>query len=603
MTVIAAVFVTAAFMRFIKYKITIILEGFVFMASVVNLLTALGENFYLVVIACVEILVAVILVAVFAGKKGLGEKTTEAKGSEKIFLKEMQRFEDETNLLLRLSDLMPVYFSGKMEDIIGVTVDELKNDISNMGSFIKDRNLGLKYWNEYRSWNGEGCFKRKIVTKNEKYILLCIRRSGDKLYDMVSFRDITRFEKEVESYEKRLHMAEEASRSKTTFLSRMSHEIRTPMNGITGMITLAKSKMDKSSPALQYLEKADELSDHLLSIINDILDMSRIEAGKVELEKRVISLKALGQKLYDMFAKNLDARGIKYQVNFEGLMVDYVIGDELRISQVIINFLSNAVKFTNEGEIIVTFRQMMLKDNTVDLMIRVHDTGVGMSSEFINRIFRPFEQEGVDTARKYGGTGLGMAITDQLVKLMGGEIIVESTVGKGSDFSVFLSLPVAEEYELKQEKAAEAKEEKPEVSTENSFKGRRILVAEDNEINAMIAKEILEDMGAEFDLAENGKIAVEKFETNPENYYDFILMDVQMPVMDGRSAAKKIRTLSRKDAASIPIFALSADAFVEDERLSAESGMNGHYAKPIDFVQLQKSIGQFLYEKENGERK
>ncbi len=573
------------------------------MASVANLLNALGEHFYLVIAACVEILAAVILVAVFAGKKGSVEKTVEAKGSEKIFLKEMQHFEDETNVLLRLSDLMPVYVSGKIEDIIGITADELKNDISNIVNLIKDKDLGLRYWNEYRSWNGEGCFKREFAMKNGKYVLLCIRRSSDKLYDMASFRDITRFANDAENYEKRLRMAEEASRSKTTFLSRMSHEIRTPMNGITGMLTLAKSKMDKSSPALQYLEKADELSDHLLSIINDILDMSRIEAGKVELEKKVLSLRALGQKFYDMFAKNLDARGIKYQVNFEGLMVDYVIGDELRISQVIINFLSNAVKFTNEGEIIVTFRQMMLKDNTVDIMIRVHDTGVGMSSEFINRIFRPFEQEGPDTARKYGGTGLGMAITDQLVKLMGGEIIVESTVGKGSDFSVFLSLPVAEEYELKQEKTAEAKEEKPEVSTENSFKGRRILVAEDNEINAMIAKEILEDMGAEIDLAENGKIAVEKFETNPENYYDFILMDVQMPVMDGRSAARKIRTLSRKDAASIPIFALSADAFVEDERLSAESGMNGHYAKPIDFVQLQKSIGQFLYEKENGERK
>lgn len=573
------------------------------MTSVANLLTVLGEHFYLVAVACVEILAAVVLAAVFSGKKGLREKITEAKGSEKIFLKEMQHFEDETNVLLRLSDLMPVYISGKIEDIIGITADELKNDISNVVNFVKDKDLGLRYWNEYRYWNGEGCFKREYAMKNGKYVLLCIRRNSDKLYDMVSFRDVTGFVNETESYEKRLRMAEEVSRSKTTFLSRMSHEIRTPMNGITGMLTLAKNKMDKNSPALQYLEKADELSDHLLSIINDILDMSRIEAGKVELEKKVLSLRTLGQKLYDMFAKNLDARGIKYQVNFEGLMVDYVIGDELRISQVIINFLSNAVKFTNKGEIIVTFRQMMLKDNTVDLMIRVHDTGVGMSSEFINRIFRPFEQEGVDTARKYGGTGLGMAITDQLVKLMGGEIIVESTVGKGSDFSVFLSLPVAEEYELKQENAAEAKEEKPEVSTENRFKGRRILVAEDNEINAMIAKEILEDMGAEIDLAENGKIAVEKFETNPENYYDFILMDVQMPVMDGRSATKKIRTLSRKDAASIPIFALSADAFVEDERLSAESGMNGHYAKPIDFVQLQKSIGQFLYEKENGELK
>lgn len=227
----------------------------------------------------------------------------------------------------------------------------------------------------------------------------------------------------------------------------MSHEIRTPMNGIIGiigMLTLAENKLEANSPAMQYITKADELSDHLIALINDILDMSRIEVGKVELEQGVFSLRALGNRLYDMFAKNLDSRGIRYEVNFEGVTVDYVCGDELRISQVIINFLSNAVKFTSEGEIIVTFRQMMLQNGVADFMIRVHDTGIGMEPEFINRIFRPFEQETIETSRLYGGTGLGMAITDQLVKLMGGEIVVESQPQKGSDFSVFLHLPIAE---------------------------------------------------------------------------------------------------------------------------------------------------------------
>ena len=170
----------------------------------------------------------------------------------------------------------------------------------------------------------------------------------------------------VADYEKRLERLEEESRSKTTFLSRMSHEIRTPMNGIIGMLTLAENKLEVNSPAMQYLTKADELSDHLIALINDILDMSRIEVGKVELEQGVFSLRALGNRLYDMFAKNLDSRGIRYEVNFEGVTVDYVCGDELRISQVIINFLSNAVKFTSEGEIIVTFRQMMLQNGVAD---------------------------------------------------------------------------------------------------------------------------------------------------------------------------------------------------------------------------------------------
>lgn len=286
------------------------------------------------------------------------------------------------------------------------------------------------------------------------------------------------------------------------------------MNGITGMLTLAERRLTPEHPAMQYLTKANELSGHLLSLINDILDMSRIEAGKVELEQAPFSLRALGGRLYDMFAKTLDANGIHYAANFEEMTADWVIGDELRISQVIINFLSNAVKFTSQGEIIVTFRQMMLRDGKVDLMVRVHDTGIGMKAEFISRIFRPFEQEDTSTTRRFGGTGLGMAISDQLVKLMGGQIVVESLPESSSDFTVFLSLPV----------------------------------------------------------------------------------------MDGRTAARTIRGLARPDAADIPIYALSADAFAEDERLSRENGMNGHLTKPIDFDALWQIAQDIENRKETAKR-
>ena len=286
------------------------------------------------------------------------------------------------------------------------------------------------------------------------------------------------------------------------------------MNGITGMLTLAERRLTPEHPAMQYLTKANELSGHLLSLINDILDMSRIEAGKVELEQAPFSLRALGGRLYDMFAKTLDANGIHYAANFEEMTADWVIGDELRISQVIINFLSNAVKFTSQGEIIVTFRQIMLRDGKVDLMVRVHDTGIGMKAEFISRIFRPFEQEDTSTTRRFGGTGLGMAISDQLVKLMGGQIVVESLPESGSDFTAFLSLPV----------------------------------------------------------------------------------------MDGRTAARTIRRLARPDAADIPIYALSADAFAEDERLSRENGMNGHLTKPIDFDALWQIAQDIENRKETAKR-
>lgn len=413
--------------------------------------------------------------------------------------------------------------------------------------------------------------------------------------DLITIYRSTDLHGRLEQYEHRLQDAEDASQSKTTFLSRMSHEIRTPMNGIIGMLTLAKSRLSADNPAMQYLHKADELSDHLLSLINDILDMSRIEAGKVELEHKPFSLRKLGAKLYDMFAKSLEARGIRYAVEYENVTVDYLIGDELRISQIIINFLSNAVKFTEKGEIVVTFRQMMLRNGVADLMIRVHDTGAGMEPEFINRIFRPFEQESIEIGHRYGGTGLGMAITDQLVRLMGGEIVVESQPGKGSDFSVFLHLPVTER--PARPAVAEGRDEAA-SRDDSAFVGRRILMAEDNEINAEIAQEVLSGMGAKVDVVGDGQQAVDAFDGHGVGYYDFILLDVQMPVMDGRTAARTMRRLPRADAAGIPIFALSADAFVEDERLSAEAGMNGHFAKPVDFTALQHSVGRFLAKKE-----
>ena len=243
----------------------------------------------------------------------------------------------------------------------------------------------------------------------------------------------------------------------------------------------------------------------------------------------------------------------------------------------------------------MTFRQMMLRNGVADLMIRVHDTGAGMEPEFINRIFRPFEQESIEIGHRYGGTGLGMAITDQLVRLMGGEIVVESQPGKGSDFSVFLHLPVTER--PARPAVAEGRDEAA-SRDDSAFVGRRILMAEDNEINAEIAQEVLSGMGAKVDVVGDGQQAVDAFNGHGVGYYDFILLDVQMPVMDGRTAARTIRRLPRADAAGIPIFALSADAFVEDERLSAEAGMKGHFAKPVDFTALQHSVGRFLAKKE-----
>ena len=572
------------------------------MGQITELVSMLGSHMEIVVIGCAEIAAAVALISTGIARKFRKEKKPDTRSAEQLFLYEIGRSQDEGYMVVRHKDMMPVYGAGDLEGLLGVSLLQVQDDITSIRSKMKNDAAVKRFWKSYRIWDREKPLYAEIQMKDGQWIRVAVYGCKDGRHDLISFVRTTGMHKQIEAYEKELEQAEEASQSKTSFLYQMSHEIRTPMNGITGMLTLAQEKLDASHPAAQYLTRVEELSGHLLSLINDILDMSRIEAGKVELEEKAFSLRSLGNKLYDMFAKNLESRGINYEVNFEDMTIDYVIGDELRISQIIINFLSNAVKFTQEGEIIVTFRQMFLQDGNADLMIRVHDTGIGMDPEFINRIFRPFEQEGADTTRKYGGTGLGMAITDQLVKLMNGEIVVKSTPGEGSDFSVFLHLPVAEgpvsaEQIEKENIAEEAEPEEIEV-----FRGRRILMAEDNEINAMVAREILGQMGAGIDVAENGQRAVEMFDEKPENYYDFILMDVQMPVMNGRDAAKAIRRLPRKDAGEILIFALSADAFVEDERRSLESGMNGHYAKPVDFEALQKNVGAILREKERCSR-
>ena len=559
-------------------------------------LEMLGEHFPLVVIGCVEALLAVALLCAALRNRGqcADKKRSALRRADEILLYNMDRQSNDVCLIMRQHDLLPICAAGDMQSLLGVTFEQLRQDVMLLVDVLEDGQNGVSVWKKYRAWDGAQPFETVLRTKNGEWVQLNVTRGEDDGYDLFCFSRTTGLCGRMEQYEERLAKIEEESQSKTTFLSRMSHEIRTPMNGIIGMLTLAENHLEANAPAMQYLTKVDELSDHMLALINDILDMSRIEAGKVELENKVFSLRELGDRLYDMFAKNLDSRGIRYEVNFDGVAVDYVLGDELRISQIIINFLSNAVKFTSEGEIIVTFRQMMLRNGVADMMIRVHDTGIGMQPAFISRIFRPFEQETVGTSRKYGGTGLGMAITDQLVKLMGGEIVVESQPGRGSDFSVYLHLPVAE-------KPAEPAAEPSRASTEenaDAFRGRRILLVEDNEINAMIMVEVLQEMGAEIEKAENGQIAVDMFADHPENYYDFILMDVQMPVMDGRTAARTIRAMERPDAKSILIFALSADAFVEDERLSIESGMNGHYAKPVDFQALQRNIGKFLQRRE-----
>ncbi len=556
-----------------------------FIQHVTGQLVWLGEHRGLFLLLIVELFAGVCLLIGFFQLKI--KKQNEAAG---VFKGGSGSFGVPGNgdpvMILRCKDLYPVYITESFEQQLDVTGDDIKTDI---GIFLDKVGSGKdwKLWKKYRSWDGKQPFTSDFYLERMKsWYRLEITRSKDGLYDTFQFRDITEDKKELEAAKEQLKIAASVSQSKTEFLSSMSHEIRTPMNGIIGMLTLAHGQL-RGHSAENYIIKAEQLSKYLLSVINDILDMSRIEAGKIELESKPFELAALAEKLRNMFQKNVEAKGVAFYVEMKDVDVKYIVGDELRISQILVNFLSNAQKFTEKGEIRVTFRQLQKENGKVSLMFRVHDTGKGMDAKFISRIFKPFEQESQDITKQYGGSGLGMSITDRLVHLMGGEIVIDSMLGKGSDFSVYLTLPIAEVSEIETE-------QEDETGTDFTFNGCHILMAEDNEINAEIAVSILENEGAKVDVAVNGKDAVEKYAASAPGTYNFILMDIQMPVMNGRDAAKQIRSMDRKDAGEIPIFALSADAFVEDQRLSAMSGMNGHFTKPIDFEEMRVQIGKIL---------
>ena len=559
------------------------------MTAIMQMLTFLGDHFYFVLIAFFEILAALALLVWPQYRRTAHAGAFLQPEEEQMLLQEIGRDASEAFLLMRRYDSMVLGAVGDVQALLGVSLQQLQDDVTAMYRNIKNPELGSRMERSYRAWCCEKPLEYELEMADGQWLHMSIAPCRNSAYELLHFHRSTAMHERERGYEQRLDKAEAASQFKTSFLFRMSHEIRTPMNGIIGMLTLMKGKIPADHAAMQYVEKAEELSDHLLSLINDILDMSRIEAGKVELENAPFSLRAFGKTLDDMFARQMEKKGVAFAVRYEELTADWVLGDSLRLNQVVINFISNAMKFTSEGSVTVTFRQMLLQGGKLDLMIRVKDTGVGMKPEFLERIFKPFEQEDASTTRRFGGTGLGLAISDQMVRLMGGQIVVESQPDVGSEFTVFLSLPVASAPQK------EAPQKQP-AQIEPVSRPMRLLMAEDNEINAMIAVEILQERGAQIEVAENGKIAEEKFAASPAGYYDAILMDVQMPVMDGRAAARSIRAMPRPDAQRVPIYALSADAFVEDERLSREAGMNGHLSKPVNFDELWKILQQAVQE-------
>lgn len=387
-----------------------------------------------------------------------------------------------------------------------------------------------------------------------------------------------------------LEKAKRANAAKSEFLSRMSHDIRTPLNGIIGCLDIAE--LDQASPEqlAENRKKAHTAANHLLSLINDVLNMSKLEDGKIELAHEMFDIRNLADDILTLTEARAAEAGITviHQDCTANIPYPYLYGSPLHVRQIFVNIIDNAIKYNRPGGTVsANIEYGGKKDNQVVYTCRIKDTGIGMSPEFLQHLFEPFAQEKIDARSVYHGTGLGMAITKALVDKMQGTIAVESEVGRGTVFTVSIPFEIAEEDSSKTEIAPEAKQK-------TTLEGIKVLLVEDNELNREVATVLLESRGAVVTQAEDGEKALDTFREHPEGSFDVILMDIMMPVMNGLEAAKAIRQLPRQDAGKIPMIALTANAFAEDEKKCLEAGINAHLSKPMDMEKLCAMIDRLL---------
>ena len=421
-----------------------------------------------------------------------------------------------------------------------------------------------------------------VMYRNQQEAIRLERENNAKL-ETVN----TKLRQAKQAAEDAFQVAQEANRSKSSFLANMSHDIRTPMNAIVGITSLIRHDAGDKGKVIEYADKIDTSSQHLLGILNEVLDMSKIEAGKTVFKYSDFSISDFIQELDTIFRSQIYEKKQTLTITKENIRHEWVNGDQVHLMQIFSNLLSNAIKYTQEGGEIQLLAEECESNSSVyaKYCFLVCDNGMGMSADFKDRIFDAFTRAENSLTNKIQGTGLGMAITKNLVDSMGGTIDVESEPGQGSCFEVFMDLKIAEE-----RSASPASQAKTEKQDGNILKGMRFLCAEDNELNAEILTELLKIEGAECTICENGKRVLETFEQSVPGDYDMILMDVQMPVMNGYEATKAIRRSSHELAKTIPIIAMTANAFSEDIQHSLAAGMNAHISKPVDMKTLEKTI-------------
>lgn len=460
----------------------------------------------------------------------------------------------------------------------------IPEDVPSVNASVREMLDGKSSENTYR-WDHP---KRGIIYvrcggaayQNDDYVRVLRGFHGDVTDIVMKDMEMNRRLKEAKE------AAEKANAAKSEFLSRMSHDIRTPLNGIIGMLDIAELYPDNVELLKANRKKERAAANHLMSLLNDILELSKLDDEHVELAHEVFNLQELAEDILSITELKADEAGIKliYGSCADSIKVPYIYGSPLHVRQVLLNIFSNCIKYNKpNGSVKCWVDTVSADDKQVVYRCTIEDTGIGMSSEFIKHIYEPFSQERQDARSVYRGTGLGMSIVNALLDKMGGTLDIESTEGVGSKFVITIPFEIADRSEFKGD---------DEDNSQADIHGMKILLAEDNDLNREIARTLLEQAGAEITEAADGKQAVSIFADNPKGTFNVILMDVMMPVMDGLSAARTIRSMDREDAKDIPIIALTANAFAEDVRKAKNAGMNAHLAKPLQIKTVIATIAR-----------
>ena len=549
----------------------------------------------ILLVSVVVTLAAAIVIYVILRKSNasLRRKDREILYRDELFEK-LSLNVDDVFLMLDTNTNRADYVSPNAERLLGLTAESIKEDIRIMERLNPENTTAHKadylyrlVAREQREWDYAYLHQKTGERRWFHIVAMGTEVAGRQKYILV-LSDRTEDKRRNQALQEAVSAAESANRAKSTFLSNMSHDIRTPMNAIVGFSVLAINNMDSKERVRDYLEKILSSSNHLLSLINDILDMSRIESGKIQLEETEVNLFQILKDIKAMLSGQVQTKQLKLYVEAEDVWNEDVYCDKTRLNQVLLNLLSNAVKFTPAGgNITLRLRQLPGTENgRGSFEFRIIDNGIGMSPEFAQRIFEPFERERNSTVSRIQGTGLGMAIAKNIVDLMGGTIEVHSQPNKGTAFVVHLPLTIQEEKPHRQQD----NQGTPETPEKPDFTGKRILLAEDNALNQEIALTILSQYGFTVDPVQNGAEAVDRLRTAPAGTYDLVIMDVQMPIMDGYTATKQIRQMHNP----IPILAMTANAFEEDRKKAMDAGMNGFLSKPIVIEELVKALTKVL---------